>query len=140
MDPNNPVAKLCAHGMEEENKGNAQEAAKLFEQAWTASNNDLERCIAAHYVARHQPSGQLALHWNQEAMDCANRVSDGSVAQFFPSLYLNLAKSHEDLGNAERARLFYECAADRLAFLPSGPYRDIIEDGIKRGLQRCATS
>src|SRR5438477_5954855 len=140
MDPNNPVVKLCAQGMEEEGKGNAGAAARLFEQAWTESTNDFERCIAAHYVARHQSSRELALQWNQEAMDCANCISDGSVAEFLPSLYLNLAKSHEDLGNPHRARELYECAADRLESLPVGAYRDIVEDGIKRGLRRVADS
>ena len=129
MDPSNPVVK-----------GNAKKAAKLFEQAWTESTNDFERCIATHYVARHQPCGQLALHWNQEAMDCANRVPDGSVAEFLPSLYLNLGKSYEDLGNAQRARELYECAAARLGFLSPGAYRDIVEDGIRRALQRVAAS
>src|SRR4051812_32087629 len=132
MDPNNAVVKLCAQGMEEESKGNAEEAAALFEQAWIKSTNDFERCIAAHYVARHQPSPPLALRWNQEAMDCANRVDDGSVAEFLPSLYLNLGKSYEDLGNAERASELYQCAADRVDALPRGAYRDIVEDGIRR--------
>ena len=140
MDPNNAIVKLCAQGMEEESKGNAEGAATLFEQAWTKSTNDFERCIAAHYVARHQPSPPLALHWNQEAMDCADRVADGSVTEFLPSLYLNLGKSHEDLGNLEKAGELYKCAADRVSCLPAGAYRDIVEDGIKRGLQRVGPS
>jgi hypothetical protein len=97
MDPSNPVVRLCAQGMEEESKGNVGEAKALFEQAWSRSRSDWERCIAAHYVARHQPTPQLALHWNQEAMDCGVRVCDGSADEFFASFYLNLAKSHEDL-------------------------------------------
>jgi len=136
MDPNNAVVKLCAQGMEEESKGNAEEAARLFEQAWSKSTNDFERCIAAHYLARHQPSPPLALQWNQEAIDCADRVTDGTVAEFLPSLFLNLGKSHEDLRNPEKAGELYQCAADRLGSLPAGAYRDIVEDGIRRGLQR----
>jgi hypothetical protein len=86
MDPDDPIVKLCARGMEEESKGNIDAAAELFGQAWTQCTNDFERCIAAHYVARHQHSAEGALHWNQEAMDCAHRLSDTRVAEFLPSL------------------------------------------------------
>lgn len=136
MDPNNSVVKLCVQGMEEESKGNDERAAQFFEQAWNRAVNDFERCIAAHYVARHQANAQLTLHWNQEAMNYAERVADGSVTQFFPSLYLNLGKSYEDLGNPSDARRIYESAAARLQAIPAGAYRDIIQDGIARGLER----
>jgi tetratricopeptide (TPR) repeat protein len=136
MDPNNPVVKLCAQGMEEETKGNVEQAAKLFEQAWTQSSDEFERCIAAHYVARHQTSGALALYWNQEAMDCASRVNDDIVAEFFPSLHLNLGKSLEDVGKPNEAKEHYQQAAAKVASLPAGPYCDIIRDGIERGLRR----
>ena len=139
MDPNNPVVKLCAQGMEEENKGNPEGAARLFQQAWAQSANDFERCISAHYIARHQPTAELALRWNQEALDCANRDS-GGVPEFLPSLYLNLGKSHEDLGDAEKAGEFYEQAASRITAIPAGAYRDIVQDGINRGLQRVRDS
>jgi hypothetical protein len=140
MDPGNSVIKLCAQGMEEESSGNVAEASRLFAQAWTQSNNDFERCIAAHYVARHQPTAELALHWNQEALDCANRVDYAGVAEFLASLYLNLGKSHEDLDNVVRARQLYACAAEKLASVPDGPYRDIVKDGVERGLRRVSNS
>jgi hypothetical protein len=136
MDPTNAVVKLCAQGMEEEGRGNSTEATKLFARAWAESTNDCERCIAAHYVARHQPTAELSLRWNQEALDCANRVADESVAGFLASLYLNLGKSHEDLENDDEARRLYECAAGELASVPAGAYRDIVQDGINRGLRR----
>jgi len=136
VDQNNVVVKLCAQGMAAEDEGNVERASSLFAQAWAQSTNELERCIAAHYVARHQPSAAQALQWNQEALDCANRVTDGSAGEFLASLYLNLGKSHEDLGNADRARQLYENAAEAVVALPAGAYRDIVEDGINRGLQR----
>lgn len=136
MDPNNPVVKMCVQGMEEEGKGNDEKAAEFFAQAWKQASNDFERCIAAHYVARHQLDAQLALQWNQEAMRYAERVTDGSVTQFFPSLYLNLGKSYEDLGNPSDARRNYESAAARLQAIPAGAYRDIVQGGIARGLER----
>lgn len=140
MDPTNAVVKLCAQGIEEEGRGNGAEATTVFAQAWTQSTNDFERCIAAHYLARHQATAELSLRWNQEALDCANRVADDSVAEFFPSLYLNLGKSHEDLENDDEARRLYECAAAKLASVPAGAYRDIVQDGINRGLLRVRNS
>src|SRR4051812_26375281 len=112
MDPNNPVVKLCVQGMEAEGKGNLSAAAELFDRAWEVSTNEFERCIAAHYVARHQPTANQALDWNQTAMDCAGRVPDDSVAEFMPSLCLNLGKSLEDLGKTPDARRLYRCAMD----------------------------
>lgn len=140
MDPNNPVVKLCVEGMEREGRGDVTGAAKHFEQAWAQSTNDFERCIAAHYVARHQPSHDLAFDWNQVAMDCAGRVSDNRVAGFLPSLCLNLGKSHEDLGNQAEARRLYQRAADALITLPPGSYRDIVQNGIDRGVGRIGDS
>ncbi len=140
MDPDNPIVKLCVEGMEEEGRGNLSGAARLFEQAWANSTSDFERCIAAHYVARHQPTSELALHWNQVAIDCAGRVERSGVAGFFPSLYLNLGKSHEDLGNAAEARRLYQCTAENLSCLPDGSYREIVQDGIHRGLLRTRSS
>jgi hypothetical protein len=138
MDPNNPVVKLCAQGMEQESRGNDERAAELFQQAWKQASGDFERCIAAHYVARHQTTAELALHWNQKALDHAQSVTDGSVNEFFASLYLNLGKSHEDLGNLIDARRNYDSAAAKLQAIPAGAYRDIIQDGVERGLERVA--
>ncbi len=136
MDPENTVVKLCVQGMEEEGKGNNEQASSLFAQAWAESRNDFERCIAAHYVARHQATAEQTLNWNQQAMHCAHRVCDGSADQFFASLYLNLGKSYEEIGNGERAAELYRCAAARLGVVPPGAYRDIVQDGIERGLLR----
>jgi tetratricopeptide (TPR) repeat protein len=139
MDSNNPVVKLCAQGMEEESKGNPSAAAECFRQAWNQSTSDYDRCIAAHYVARHQPDSFLTLQWNQTALDCALRIADSTVAGFLPSLYLNLAKSHEDLGRTDEARGLYQRAANQIGRLPPDAYRDIVQDGVNRGLERVST-
>jgi hypothetical protein len=73
-------------------------------------------------------------------MSYAQRVTDGSVTQFLPSLYLNFGKSYEDLGNPGDARRHYESAAAKLEAIPAGAYRDIVQDGIERGLERVAAS
>ena len=140
MDPRNPVVQLCVQGMEQETRGDMVRAAELFNQAWTRSTTDFERCIAAHYVARHQLDPRLALHWNQLAFDLAHSIADQSVAGFLPSLSLNLGKSHEDLGNAEEAQRLYQSAKDAIGSLPPGGYRDVVQSGIDRGLVRVSGS
>jgi tetratricopeptide (TPR) repeat protein len=136
MDPNNPVIKLCAEGMKAEMEGRIDDARLLFVQAWEQSKDDYEACIAAHYVARHQKSPEESLHWNKEALDRADAVSDERVQSFYPSLYLNMGKAHEDLGNREAAKRHYELAAAKTSNLPEGRYGDLVRDGINRGLQR----
>lgn len=136
MDPNNPIVRLCAEGMEWEMKGNHDEASKLFMTAWEQSADDFEKSIAAHYVARHQKTASDTLRWNQESLDRANAVDDLRVQGFYPSLYLNMGKSHEDLGNREEAKRFYELASTKINQLSGDRYGDIVRDGIARGLQR----
>ena len=81
MDPNNPVVQLCAAGMQAESEGRSADAKALFEQAWSESRDDFEACIAAHYVARHQPTPDDELDWNRKALERAELVGDDRVAE-----------------------------------------------------------
>jgi hypothetical protein len=63
-------------------------------------------------------------------------VGDERVHGFYPSLYLNLGKAHEDLGHKDEARKFYELASTKMAELPQGRYADVVSDGVQRALQR----
>ncbi|MCB0197857.1 MAG: hypothetical protein KDJ65_38285 [Anaerolineae bacterium] len=139
IDPQNPVVKLCAAGMQAEAEGQFDKAYDLFEQAWMTSQDDYERCVAAHFVARQQDDPQQMLHWNLEALAQAESVADERVQSFYPSLYLNLGFSYETLGNRVEARRHYEQAAQRLDVLPSDPYGDTVRDGVTRGLARTAS-
>jgi tetratricopeptide (TPR) repeat protein len=111
MDPTNPVIKLCMAGIRAEFEGRARAAHNLYQQAWDTSKDDYEACIAAHYLARFQETPEERLRWNQEAFERANRVNDESVKEFYPSLYLNLGRSHEVLGNLAEAQRYYDLAA-----------------------------
>ncbi len=136
MDANNPVVRLCAEGMDLERAGRREDAARVFASAWEQSSSALEKCIAAHYVARGQTSPAENLRWNLESLEHADTMLDGQVEGFYPSLYLNIGWAHEDLGNREEARKYYELAETRLESLPEGAYRETVRDGIERGLQR----
>jgi hypothetical protein len=58
------------------------------------------------------------------------------VRDFYPSLYLNMGKSHEDLGNRDTARHFYELAATPVDCLPHGKYGKVVHDAIEKALHR----
>lgn len=132
MDTNHPVVKLCVQGMECESKGDFAGAAQSFRQAWNQATTDFDRCIAAHYLARHQDDPLDELAWNQVALRHARNVADDQVREFYPSLYLNLGKAHENVGNRDQAKQFYGSAADVIESLPEGPYKDIVRSAIDR--------
>ena len=140
VDPNNPVVKLCAEGNGAEMAGRRDEAAKLYRDAWATRTSDYEACIAAHYVARVQATPENALHWNSEALRFAEATNDASLQEFFPSLYLNLGKSHEDLGNFADARKFYLLAESVVSALPDGQYAEVVKRGIRGGLDRVTSA
>jgi tetratricopeptide (TPR) repeat protein len=136
MDPNNPVVHLCSEGMLAEGEGRFEDARSLFEQAWASRTDDYDACIAAHFMARHQPNDADALAWNEEALRCASAVDERRVRAFYPSLLLNLGFSHESLGHRDEARTCYRLAEDRLGDLPTGPYGDLVRVGIARAIER----
>src|SRR5690606_23508745 len=111
-----------------------------FRRAWDASSDDFERCIAAHYVARHQDDPLDTLRWNERALALADAVGDERVQGFYPSLYLNVGASHERLGDAAEARRWFERAAALLDTLPDGPYGQVVRRGVGAGLERTAAA
>ncbi|GAA4907591.1 tetratricopeptide (TPR) repeat protein [Nonomuraea thailandensis] len=135
MNPDNPVVDLCSQGMRAEAEGRPADARDLFRQAWERATDDYEACVAAHYLARHQPTPELTLHWNQECPHRANLVGDDRVKGFHTSLHVNLAKAYTDLGEPGKARGHYERAARRLTDVPPGQYADWNRVAIAEGLR-----
>ncbi len=110
FNPNNNVVKLCLQGMSMEEKGKPEEASKLFLQAWNEATHDFERFIAAHFVARHQTNVSDKLKWLETALQFALKTDDDTVKSAFPSLYSNIAKCYEDLGDPDKAKMNDELA------------------------------
>src|SRR5688572_5017024 len=115
MDPTNPVVALCAAGMECD--GTPDEARRLFEQAWEARRDDYDASVAAHFLARHQPTPEDALHWNALAVHHAEALRDGRGKDLFASLYLNLADSYAQTGQGTAAITAAATALERVELL-----------------------
>jgi hypothetical protein len=71
FNPNNNIIKLCLQGMDMEQKGNTEEAGRLFLQAWNKATDDFEKFTASYYVARHQKNVSDKLKWLDTALHFA---------------------------------------------------------------------
>jgi rifampin ADP-ribosylating transferase len=111
FSPNNPIVKLCLQGMASEEASNPEEARKLFLQAWTDATAELEKFIAAWFVARRQDTAADRLAWLERALAYALCVSDGAAQSALPSLYAELATCYADLHEAEQAAEYAGLAA-----------------------------
>ena len=136
FDPNNPVVKLCAQGMDLEGEGKPEEAYQLFRKAWNEATNDFGKFIAAHYIARHQKSTADKLKWDKTALDLALKINDDTMKANYPSLFLNIGKCYEDLNDFEKARENYQSALLFSDYLPNDGYGKMIKSGIENGIER----
>jgi hypothetical protein len=136
MEGSNAIVKLCVAGMEAEGRGDPAEALGLFMNAWNQSHSPWESCVAAHYVARHQPTPHDSLRWNLRALELAQEVVDDSAVGFVPSLLLNVAHSYEELGQLHEAGLRYDQAAKAAEELEDDGYGRYVRMGIEAGRQR----
>jgi len=109
-----------------------------FERAWSARVDDLDACIAAHYLARVQPDAQATFEWNARALEHARLVEPALVRGFMPSLHLNLGRSYEDLGDSARAAVEYRRAESCLDALADDGYGALVRNGVAAGLERTA--
>jgi hypothetical protein len=134
IDPENPIIQLCAQGMELE--GDPSKAAAVFMEAWNRASSDSEKAIAAHYVARHQDAIAGKLLWDEKALHHAKLSEETAIRAFYPSLYLNIAKCHEDLQAFDEALRHYCLAQQYAKELPDDGYSRFIRDGINRGIAR----
>ena len=104
FDPNNAVIKLCMLGMSLEEKGQTEEAATLFRQAWDEAADDYERFIASFHLSRLQKSKRDSLHWLQTSLRCAQNINDDDVKSAYPALYAKIAECFEAMGDTDHAK------------------------------------
>ena len=110
FNPNNHIVKLCMQGIAMETKGDPEEAATIFLQAWEEATNDFEKFLAAHFVARHQKDVRDKFIWLETALQFALKVNNDAVRGAFPGLYANIAACYKELGDIENEKKNHELA------------------------------
>jgi tetratricopeptide (TPR) repeat protein len=102
--------RLLLQGMAKEDSGRHREAENLYQQAWDEAVNDLEKFIAAHYIARTQPDAQGRLKWYEAALIMGQKINSVAVRSALPSLYMHIAACYDEMGDTERAQQNRELA------------------------------
>lgn len=136
FDSTNKIVRLCVQGMEQERLNNRVAAKAFYENAWTNAVSLTKKYIVAHNLARRQVIPLEKLYWNQQVLNIAIGAEEEEAKESLSSLYLNLAKDHEDMGDPEKVNELYQKALSYLTNLPADGYGQLIEGGIRMGLRR----
>lgn len=127
-----PVSSLCSIGMEYEFVGDFKNAMFLYKKAWEISETNYQKCVAAHYMARHQKNIKSKLQWNLLALKNARKIKFEMVKSFYPSLYINIGQNYKDLNKTKIAERYYAFAKNSIKYLPKNSYGSSIRKIIKK--------
>lgn len=133
FDPTNPVIALCAEGMQVD--GVPEQAHALFQRAWSMRTDDFDASVAAHFLARHQPTPDDTLHWNATALahaDALTAAQDERATSLLPSLLLNLGDSYLAAGRLEDAAILAQRGMTAASALPDDGYASFVHGGLTR--------
>ncbi len=111
MDLNRPVVALCMAGIHAEFERRLDDAREFYAQAWRSAADDYDKAIAGHYVAHLTTDPVEGLRWNQVALAHAERGDPEMVKELLPSLYVNLGRSFEQVGEEVESARYYALAA-----------------------------
>ena len=124
LDLSNPVVAAVGRGTRSEMAGDREGARAAYTEAWNAAKDDLERCIAAHFVPRTIDDPREKLRWNEDALRYAVAVGDERVTGFFASLHASIGQARLGLGDAAGAQDALRQAEANLESVPEGAYKD----------------
>jgi hypothetical protein len=130
IDGDNPTARLCVAGMMVD--GDPPAARTYFARAWDARRDSYDASIAAHFLARHQPTAEDTLHWNEVAVAHAEAVPGDRAYPLLASLYLNLGDSYLAVGRRADAALATARGLAALRHLGTDGYGAFVTQGLER--------
>jgi hypothetical protein len=123
--------------------GHHDAARERLSTLWQTLPTDdvFHRCVIAHYLADLQSDPHDELRWDQTALELAltseprafeGRIPDVSYASFLPSLHLNLAASHERVGDLVAASEAASNALRAVDAVNATPLGDLTRAAIAR--------
>ncbi|GAB4092808.1 NAD(+)--rifampin ADP-ribosyltransferase [Flaviaesturariibacter terrae] len=123
FSPSNPIVRLCIQGMDREANGQPDDALALFLQAWREASSELEKYLAAFYVARRQEAPAERLAWLQTALEAARKAAPETVVGAEARLHAELADCYRALGeDAKAAEAAALSASLRTEMRDHGPF------------------
>ncbi len=108
-----PVARircLLERGRTFNSSGDIESARPLFEEAWEQARSigeDYHAVDAAHMLGICE-TGEMALRWNETAMETAEASHDSRAKEWLGALYNNTGWTYHDSGEYERALDLFE--------------------------------
>ena len=123
-DWSNPVLAAVGRGAQAEMTGDREGACAAYTEAWNVAKDDLERCIAAHFVPRMIDDPRDKLRWNEDALRYAAAVGDDRTMGFFASLHASVGQARLGVGDINGAREALRQSEANLASVPDGSYKN----------------
>lgn len=124
--------------------GDTAAATAIYGAAWDAAlerGDHASASVIAHLAGISAEDPDEKLRWNLDALrEADSDPTHPLMAEFYPSLYGNLAYSYTQLGSTEEALRFAQMAVGRLGDLRPGPYADRVREGIAAHLARLEQS
>jgi hypothetical protein len=107
---------------------------------WQTRGSPLQRCTIAHFLADTEQDVAAELAWDLLALEAATGnkdehdqdALDPSLADFLPSLHLNVGDAYRRLGDKDRASRHAANGLSRVGSLPEGGYADMVRLGLNR--------
>ncbi len=120
--------------------GDHNGARTLFEAILPKIGSDAaQNCILAHYMADVQEELEDELFWDLRSLQYLEEVKDERIvvveatlatAEFFPSVYLNIASCYKRLGNFDESARYLSLAEESCSVLADDGYGKFIRNRI----------
>jgi hypothetical protein len=143
MDSTSSATKAISDAIGLLHQGETQRAREALLQMWDRLSPDgepLQICTLAHFLADTETEVAAELEWDLRALEAAigtrgtedRDALSPELANFLPSLHLNVGDGYRRLRDNERAREHALNGLNRAGVLADDGYGNMIKGGLRR--------